>query len=114
MFCPHCSTKIDSPSDKCRVTSAPSRLDGKPRLAADERAQHRRETQRRYYLSHKVERREKRLAESRAYYERNREAILQRLRLKRIAAKEIQGKENGAEEVYLLPRAPIDSPPASS
>jgi len=47
-----------------------------------------RESQARWYAAHGREHREKHLASNRAHYQRNREAILERLRLKRKAAKE--------------------------
>ena len=93
MNCPHCLASIDlhltlRAGEGCGVARAPAPVDRRAKLTEEERAQHRRETQQRYYQNHKEERRERRLANNRAYYQRNRDAILEGLRLKRGTTKE--------------------------
>ena len=76
--CPNCSYVVEAP--------APSK-GRRPRLTPEEQARRHREAQRRYYSGHKAEILEARRAYMRQRYQDNREAILERRRLKRLAAK---------------------------
>ncbi len=92
--CPNCG---------CLRESAPAlSKDTKPRrpkLTAEEKAQRQREASARYYRNHKAEQREARNAYMSKYYATNREAILERLRLKRRAAKDAaRAAEEAAKE----------------
>ena len=94
MKCPHCMARIDlhlalGASEGCGMTCAAAPTGRRPKLTEEERLQRRKEVQQLYYQNHKEERREKHLAYNRAYYRHNREGILERLRLKRAAAKEV-------------------------
>ena len=105
MKCPHCSAKIDlhlalRAGEGCGADCAPAPAGSRYKLTEEERAQRRKETQQLYYQNHKEECREKKLAYSRTYYKTNREAILERLRLKRAAAKEVK---KAAEEASAVP-----------
>ena len=84
MTCPNCGTVLPigaTPEKKPR---------GRPRLSDEERVQRRRESQAKWYAAHGHERREKHYAANKAYYQRNREAILERLRVKRLEAKAVK------------------------
>ena len=81
-------------------------MDRRAKITEEERVQHRRETQRRYHQNHKEERREKRLAYNLACYQRNRDAILESLCLKRGADKENKNaiqKQVASEASDVLP-----------
>ena len=84
MTCPQCGSELP-------LGAIPEkRPRGRPRLSAEERVQRRRESQARWYAKHGHERREKHYEANKAYYQRNREAILERLRLKRQEAKAVK------------------------
>ena len=76
--CPNCSYVVEAP--------APSK-GRRPRLTPEEQARRHREAQRRYYNTNRAQIQETRRAYMRQRYQDNREAILERHRLKRLAAK---------------------------
>ena len=84
MSCPSCGAEL------------PKKGRGRPRLTDEERAHRKKESAAKWWREHGHERREQHYAANKAYYLRNRESILARLKAKRYAAKE--AKRVAAEE----------------
>ena len=95
--CPNCGHGAEAP--------APPK-GRRPIFTPEERAQRHREASRRYYNGHKAEIQEARRAYMRQHYQANREAILARLRLKRLAAKAAKADKAAVPEGREAPPAP--------